>query len=937
MKKLSRILSVLMALCLVVTVMPTVAWAKSNSYVMLHPSSGTTPTGVKVQVGDRINGYEITSISGYDIIIDLGTYNVSLNNFRIPMPEEVWEGVAMQYNPQTYVIAGTAGAAHKTPGSNALLGNGGNTFYYYNLGKASGGGGGGETPDGIPYTVVHKYYTDGNLDGTVTKSGTKSSPTYIYASDFYEYWYRGEKYSDAEYDKYMVYVQKNQTNKITITYSRTEQVVPSYTYKVTYNGNGQTGGATAEQEKTTSATECTFSVSECGFIKTGYHFVGWGRSKSEVDYEVGDSLRLYITSPTIRLYAIWEKDESEQTTYTLRYDANGGTGGPANQIYTTTDEFWITSVSSQGPTRDGYTFKGWQSGDTLYTPASTNRTVVLTKDNPTMTLVAQWEQNAPPAPTTYTVRYTDGVDGEEVFADQITENLPSGATTPAFVGTPAREGYEFVGWYPKVAETVTDNATYTAQWQKNAPPAPTTYTVRYTDGVDGEEVFADQIHTVEEGATTPAFVGTPAREGYEFVGWTPEVEATVTDNVIYTARWEEVEETVYTYRLAYEANAGDSTVSGMPAGKTVKTDAAAYVFSVSSDRPAREGYTFQGWSTTAGGPVEYQGGDRIYLPGVPGEEISVTLFAVWEKSPVPPTPVDPDPKPDPDPDPDPEPDPYIPPYIPPTPVRPDPDPVRPDPDVEILDEEVPLAGAIGLNLEDHFAYIAGYPDGTVRPDGNITRAEVATIFFRLLTEETRAIYWSQTNDYSDVAPEAWYNNAVSTLSSMEVLSGYPDGTFKPNAPITRAEFAKIAVSFFDCAGIVYDGTFSDVAEGQWWTEYIAAAAELGLVEGYPDGTFKPQANISRAESCAIVNRVLERKPHEEHLLPEAEMIVWPDNADKAVWYYADIQEATNSHDYELAETETAEQWTEKLPERDWPALEKEWADASAAPGGEVIG
>ena len=480
------------------------------------------------------------------------------------------------------------------------------------------------------------------------------------------------------------------------------------------------------------------------------------------------------------------------------------------------------------------------------------------------------------------------------------------------------------------------DTTLYAVWQKNAPPAPTTYTVRYTDGVDGK-AFADQSYAAKEGTATPAFEGTPTREGYEFVGWTPEVEATVTDNVIYTARWEEVEETVYTYCLAYEANAEGSTVSGMPTGKTVKTDAAAYVFSVSSDRPAREGYTFQGWSTTAGGPVEYQGGDRIYLPGVPGEEISVTLFAVWEKSPVPPTPVDPDPKPDPDPDPDPEPDPYIPPYIPPTPVRPDPDPVRPDPDVEILDEEVPLAGAIGLNLEDHFAYIAGYPDGTVRPDGNITRAEVATIFFRLLTEETRAIYWSQTNDYSDVAPEAWYNNAVSTLSSMEVLSGYPDGTFKPNAPITRAEFAKIAVSFFDCAGIVYDGTFSDVAEGQWWTEYIAAAAELGLVEGYPDGTFKPQANISRAESCAIVNRVLERKPHEEHLLPEAEMIVWPDNADKAVWYYADIQEATNSHDYELAETETAEQWTEKLPERDWPALEKEWADASAAPGGEVIG
>ena len=878
-KKLSRILSVLMALCLVVTVMPTVAWAKSNSYVMLHPSSGTTPTGVKVQVGDRINGYEITRISGYDIKIDLGTYNVSLNNFRIPMPEEVWEGVAMQYNPQTYVIAGTAGAAHKTPGSNALLGNGGNTFYYYNLGKASGGGGGG---DSYLWNFTLQYDANG---------GTGAPATQTYGTD-------------NKYEK-------------------------SYGFTIPY-------------------TKPT---------RNGYTFVGWSDSRNgSATKQPGEECKVFQTaggynggSVTKTLYAVWEKEtvQEQQYTYKLIYNANGkgstAVGMPGNQEGKTDLTSYTFDVKS-GPTCEGYTFKGWSltSGEnnSIDYEAGDGMTVTMPtgKTEHTWRLYAVWELEQQEQ---VTLTYMDRGD---IYT---TQTFNKGDIATIISCTNTWEGYTFLGWSTvssaATADWIADSSmamnsdtTLYAVWQKNAPPAPTTYTVRYTDGVDGK-AFADQSYAAKEGTATPAFEGTPTREGYEFVGWTPEVEATVTDNVIYTARWEEVEETVYTYCLAYEANAEGSTVSGMPTGKTVKTDAAAYVFSVSSDRPAREGYTFQGWSTTAGGPVEYQGGDRIYLPGVPGEEISVTLFAVWEKSPVPPTPVDPDPKPDPDPDPDPEPDPYIPPYIPPTPVRPDPDPVRPDPDVEILDEEVPLAGAIGLNLEDHFAYIAGYPDGTVRPDGNITRAEVATIFFRLLTEETRAIYWSQTNDYSDVAPEAWYNNAVSTLSSMEVLSGYPDGTFKPNAPITRAEFAKIAVSFFDCAGIVYDGTFSDVAEGQWWTEYIAAAAELGLVEGYPDGTFKPQANISRAESCAIVNRVLERKPHEEHLLPEAEMIVWPDNADKAVWYYADIQEATNSHDYELAETETAEQWTEKLPERDWPALEKEWADASAAPGGEVIG
>ncbi len=228
----------------------------------------------------------------------------------------------------------------------------------------------------------------------------------------------------------------------------------------------------------------------------------------------------------------------------------------------------------------------------------------------------------------------------------------------------------------------------------------------------------------------------------------------------------------------------------------------------------------------------------------------------------------------------------------------------------------------------------------MRPTGKITRAEVATIFYRLLTEESRAIYWSQENDFSDVAADSWYNNAISTLSGMDVLGGYLDGSFKPNASITRAEFAKIAVSFFDYGDIVYDGSFSDVTGDQWFAQYVAAAVELGLVRGYSDGTFRPNESISRAEAAAIVNRVLARKPHVDHLLPEAEMKTWADNADKSAWYYADIQEATNGHDYDMIQEQTAEtveQWTAKLSDQDWPALEKAWTEAYGTPVGETNG
>lgn len=239
---------------------------------------------------------------------------------------------------------------------------------------------------------------------------------------------------------------------------------------------------------------------------------------------------------------------------------------------------------------------------------------------------------------------------------------------------------------------------------------------------------------------------------------------------------------------------------------------------------------------------------------------------------------------------------------------------------------------VGLNTEDHVAYIIGYEDGTVRPGANITRAEVATIFFRLLTDETRESYWSQSSGFTDVASGAWYNNAVSTLTRAGILDGYEDGSFRPNASITRAEFTKIAVSFFKHVVGASSNPFNDVPDSAWYAEFVKAAAELGLIDGYEDGTFRPNAPITRAEACTIVNRTLGRAPDKDNLLPEHEMLTWPDNSRDA-WYYAQIQEATNSHDYQWLGA--IELWTAKLAERDWDALEKEWSNAYSAPGGEV--
>ena len=236
-----------------------------------------------------------------------------------------------------------------------------------------------------------------------------------------------------------------------------------------------------------------------------------------------------------------------------------------------------------------------------------------------------------------------------------------------------------------------------------------------------------------------------------------------------------------------------------------------------------------------------------------------------------------------------------------------------------------IIAAACLNTKDHYSYLIGYSDGTVRPNGRITRAEVATIFFRLLTDDARQRNWSSENNFSDVSADKWYNNAVSTLCHMGVLGGYSDGTFRPNAPITRAEFAKIAVSFAQANGSAVYSYFTDVKTTDWFAPYVTAAKDSGLIEGYSDGSFKPENRITRAEACAIVNRVLGRKPSKNHMKISGR-IDWPD-CTTADWFYEAIMEATNSHTYQMGKR--VETWIGKLPQRDWAALEKIWSRANS--------
>lgn len=346
---------------------------------------------------------------------------------------------------------------------------------------------------------------------------------------------------------------------------------------------------------------------------------------------------------------------------------------------------------------------------------------------------------------------------------------------------------------------------------------------------------------------------------------------TINNNVTYIAQMEKVQPSEYA--VAVNDSYADTTGAGSYAEGMV----------VTIDAGQRPGYRFTGWQSDDPELTLADAAHSTTTFTMPGHD--VTLTATWQKKPTPP-PVDP------------------------------------------KDDGTPH----DLNTEDHFSYVVGYPVDhrtglatddvdlwPVRPEAGITRAEVATIFYRLLKEDVRDRVTSDVNDFSDVTSGDWFNVTVSSLAQMGVIAGYEDGSFRPNAPITRAEFAAIATRFFAERGVTYnEGLFADITGDEWFADVVAAAADRGLLGGYPDGTVRPNATITRAESCAVVNRTLDRRPDAKHLLPAGEMRVWPDNPADG-WYYADMQEATNGHEYRWLTIgkNKIEDWTAILPDNTW--------------------
>ena len=555
--------------------------------------------------------------------------------------------------------------------------------------------------------------------------------------------------------------------------------------------------------------------------------------------------------------------------YNVIYDANGGSGAPVDDTAYIEGETAV--VMDKGEmTRPGYSFEGWNTepdgegdaymaGDTLEIP------------DDDVTLYAVWDA------IDYNVTYYAGgasgevpVDGNDYhIGDGVDVAAPAGLTNP---------GHRFMGW------------------RANLTGSPLIQ--------PGEDAFQ-----------MPA------------------------GNVTLTAEWAAL------FNVIYDANGG----SGAPVdpGDYTESEAVTVLGPTDAWPMEREDYRFIGWNTSADGTGDtYLPTRELLKDGMSFEEElachlimpadNVTLYAQWELIEAPQSTVtfywnyyrEDD---------------GI--YLKVTVPNGDPvaEPDAPSRDgfnfigwfldkagTQYYDFNTPVTADLDLYARwtvdisiplapEHHAYLIGNDLGLIAPEGNITRAEVATIFFRLITDEFREEMWTQENPFPDVSLNQWFNNAVSTMTNAGVFFGRPDGTFAPNSPITRAEFVTAVSRFFD---IDYDGPnlFSDI-EGHWAEVEIDKVGNIGWALGIGDGSFEPDRELTRAEAATLINRILERHLETlDDMLPD--MVTWPDNQNTEAWYHLHIQEATNSNEYERKPNGIHKYWTSLIQNRPWAALER---------------
>lgn len=657
--------------------------------------------------------------------------------------------------------------------------------------------------------------------------------------------------------------------------------------KVTYHSNFAPDKTYTTAEMPNNSTITLPGYTDLGLPENqGYTFAGWNTQAngSGTKYMPGDKVLVDTMAPGNHLYAIWVKG-----SYRLTIHYVYASGEAAGSDYTKALEF-DAPYSVPSPSIPGYTAdKPVVTGTMPAAPVTVTVTYTASTDTP------------------YEVHhYLERLDGGYPSEPNDTDNLQgeTGAWTAA-----AAKSYD--GFTPMEFEQQRINANgktvVEIRYTRNS------YLLTYKDSLS-TEVYASK--TYKYGAAVTA-IAAPTKTGYTFTGWNPAVPATMPpeartvyaqwrkttpDTVVFdpnningktlaaksltvysgSAPWETfevvVKEPAGTQRSSGTVRLSGGSQSASFTGFDPITFPAAgtYTFTVGEvDRNTRYmSYDRNLYTLTV--KVEEKGGmlviSDVYYTNAAGRSYRdfPIVFSNTYGS-----------------------------YTPYVPVVP---PKTPD----------------KLNADDHFAYVIGYPDGGVHPHATITRAETATIFFRLLTEKTRKDNLTKYHSFRDVPQGAWYNAAVATMAKLKIITGYPDGMFQPDAPVTRAEFAAIAARF-DEKSARTTASFRDIY-GHWAERYISRSAELGWIRGYTDNTFRPDQSITRAEAMALINRVLNRNPESKDDLLRS-MNIFNDNLDTAKWYYLDVQEAANSHDF-IRKANGYEMWKKLRADPDWKALER---------------
>ena len=670
-------------------------------------------------------------------------------------------------------------------------------------------------------------------------------------------------------------------------------------FKVTYAIDDGSGNAPVDSNRYARGAQAVVLSAAGVTPPTGKVFLYWSADSTRC-YPGG---KLTVTGDMTLTAVYGQKTETVEVTYHSNF--------APDKTYTTAEMPNNSTITLPGytdlglPENQGYTFAGWNTqadgSGTTYQP---DVKVLVDTMAPGNHLYAIWAKGTG---TPYEVHhYLERLDGGYPSEPNDTDNLrgETGAWTAA-----AAKSYD--GFTPMEFEQQRINANgktvVEIRYTRNS------YLLTYKDSLSAG-VYASQTYKYRAAVTA---IAAPTKTGYTFTGWSPAVPATMPaealtvyaqwrkttpDTVVFdpnningktlaaksltvysgSAPWETfevvVKEPAGTQRSSGTVRLSGGSQSASFTGFDPITFPAAgtYTFTVGEvDRNTRYmSYDRNLYTLTV--KVEEKGGmlviSDVYYTNAAGRSYRdfPIVFSNTYGS-----------------------------YTPYVPVVP---PKTPD----------------KLNADDHFAYVIGYPDGGVHPHATITRAETATVFFRLLTEKTRKDNLTKYHSFRDVSQGAWYNAAVATMAKLKIITGYPDGTFQPDAPVTRAEFAAIAARF-DEKSARTTASFRDIY-GHWAERYISRSAELGWIRGYTDNTFRPDQSITRAEAMALINRVLNRNPESKDDLLRS-MNIFNDNLDTAKWYYLDVQEAANSHDF-IRKANGYEMWKKLRADPDWKALER---------------